>query len=348
MVVFGGGLMEGWYIEKGPESDVVMSSRVRLARNFKDYPFPFKMNKEDGEKVIEKVKDAVFNSSYSEGDFEFKDMQKMSLIDKQVLVEKHLISPNLVAGRTGSAAIISRDEKISIMINEEDHLRIQCLFSGLQLDKAWGLCNKIDSLLEENIDYSFNETLGYLTCCPTNVGTGIRASAMLHLPALTMTGYIRGMLEICGKLGIAVRGIYGENSEALGNLFQLSNQITLGQSEEEIINSITNIGNQIINQERMLRAELHKQNPFRFEDKIYRSLGTLSNARIISSEESFKLISDVRLGVDMGIIKDIDVSKLNEILLKIQPANLQMGFEKTLSPDDRDIKRAEMIREKLS
>lgn len=340
--------MEGWYIEKGPESDVVMSSRVRLARNFSDYPFPFKMEREDGEKVIQRVKDAVFNSSTANSDYEFKDMIKMNPIDKQVLVEKHLISPNLMGGRIASAAIISKDEKVSIMINEEDHLRIQCLFSGMQLDKAWELCDKIDSLLEESIDYSFSEKFGYLTCCPTNIGTGIRASAMLHLPALTMTGYIRGMLEICGKLGIAVRGIYGENSEALGNLFQISNQITLGQSEEEIINNITNIGKQIINQERTLRAELYKQNPFRFEDKIYRSLGILSNARIISSEESFKLISDVRLGVDMGIIKNIDVSKLNEILLKIQPANLQMGFDKTLSPDDRDIKRAEMIREKLS
>lgn len=340
--------MEGWYIEKGPESDVVMSSRVRLARNFRDFPFPFKMNREEGERVIQRVKDAVFNSSSATTDYEFKDMLKMEPIDKQILVEKHLISPNLMAGRVASAAIISKDEKVSIMINEEDHLRIQCLFSGLQLDKAWELCDKIDSLLEENIDYSFSEKFGYLTCCPTNLGTGIRASAMLHLPALTMTGYIRGMLEICGKLGIAVRGIYGENSEALGNLFQISNQITLGQSEEEIINNITNIGKQIINQERMLRSEMYKQNPFRFEDKIYRSLGILSNARIISSEESFKLISDVRLGVDMGIIKNIDVTKLNEILLNIQPANLQKNFEKTLSPDDRDIKRAEMIREKLS
>ncbi|HOQ01469.1 MAG TPA: protein arginine kinase [Acetivibrio clariflavus] len=339
--------MEGWYIEKGPESDVVMSSRVRLARNFKDYPFPFKMSREDAEKVVERVKDAILNRSIATSNYEFKDMLKMNPIDKQALVEKHLISPNLVNERVPSAAIISKDEKVSIMINEEDHLRIQCLFPGLQLDKAWELCDKIDSLLEENIDYAFSEKYGYLTCCPTNLGTGIRASAMLHLPALTMTGYIRGMLDACGKLGIAVRGIYGENSEALGNLFQISNQITLGLSEEEIINNVTNIGNQIINQERTLRAELYRQNPYRFEDKVYRSLGILSNARIISSEESFKLISDVRLGVDMGIIKNIDVAKLNEILLYIQPANLQKIFDRTLSPDERDIKRADLIREKL-
>jgi len=339
--------MEGWYIEKGPESDVVMSSRVRLARNFKEYPFPFKMSREDAEKVVERVKDAILNRSIATSNYEFKDMLKMNPVEKQALVEKHLISPNLVNGKVASAAIISKDEKVSIMINEEDHLRIQCLFPGLQLDKAWELCDKIDSLLEENIDYAFSEKYGYLTCCPTNLGTGIRASAMLHLPALTMTGYIRGMLEACGKLGIAVRGIYGENSEALGNLFQISNQITLGLSEEEIINNVTNIGNQIINQERTLRAELYTQDPYRFEDKVYRSLGILSNARIISSEESFKLISDVRLGVDMGIIKNIDVTKLNEILLYIQPANLQKIFDRTLSPDERDIKRAELIREKL-
>ena len=192
--------MEGWYIEKGPESDVVMSSRVRLARNFKDYPFPFKMNREEGEKVIQRVRDAIFNSSTATADYEFIDMLKLNPIEKQILVEKHLISPNLTGGRTASAVIISKDEKISIMINEEDHLRIQCLFSGLQLDKAWNLCDKIDSLLEENIDYSFSDKFGYLTCCPTNLGTGIRASAMLHLPALTMTGYIRGMLEYAESL----------------------------------------------------------------------------------------------------------------------------------------------------
>ncbi|MFZ5985616.1 MAG: protein arginine kinase [Bacillota bacterium] len=340
--------MKGWYIEKGPESDVVMSSRVRLARNFKEFPFPSKMTKEDGQKVLSKVKDAVFERSNAVSkNFEYRDIQKLSPIEKQVLVEKHLISPDLAESQEESAVIISRDEKISIMVNEEDHLRIQCLNAGLQLGDAWDLCSKIDNLLEESIDFAFDEKYGYLTCCPTNIGTGIRASAMLHLPALTMTGYIKGMLEICAKLGITVRGLYGENTEASGNMFQISNQVTLGQTEDEIIVNITNIAKQVIEQERMLRSELHKQNPFRFEDKIYRSLGLLTNARIISSEESFKLLSDVRLGVDMGIITNINTNKLNEIMLLIQSASLQERVGRPLSPDERDIKRAELIRSKL-
>ena len=234
------------------------------------------------------------------------------------------------------------------MINEEDHIRIQCLSSGMQLENSWKLGNKIDSILEEKIDFAFSEKYGYLTCCPTNIGTGIRASAMLHLPALIMTGYIKRILEACSKLGIAVRGIYGENSEASGNMFQISNQTTLGQSEEEIINNIKNITSQIIEQERMLRTELYKQNPLRFEDKVCRSLGVFSNARIMSSEESLKLLSDVRLGVDMGIIKNISIEDLNGIMLLIQPGNLQKQAGKPLDPNERDFKRAEFVRERLN
>jgi protein arginine kinase len=340
--------MKGWYAEKGPESDVVMSSRIRIARNFKDMPFPFRMKKSEREEVLKRVKDAVFErSSAIGGNFEFINMQKLNPIEKQVLVEKHLVSRELADNQDERGVILSSDEKISVMINEEDHLRIQCLYSGMQMDTAWDLCNKIDSLLEETIDFAFSEKYGYLTCCPTNLGTGIRASTMLHLPALTMTGYIRGILEVCGKLGIAVRGLYGENSEASGNMFQVSNQVTLGQTEEEIIANITNITKQIIDQERMLRKELHKQNPFRFEDKIYRSLGLMANARIISSEEGFKLLSDVRLGVDMGIITGVDINTLNWIMLIIQSASLQSEVGRNLSPDERDIKRAEYIRDKL-
>ncbi|NLD47626.1 MAG: protein arginine kinase [Clostridiaceae bacterium] len=341
--------MKGWYSETGPESDVVMSSRIRLARNLRDIPFPFRMKKEDGVKVLERVKGAIFQRSSAIGEiYDFIDMQKLNPIEKQVLVEKHLISPDLAESQYESGVILSDDEKISIMINEEDHLRIQCLYAGMQLNEAWDLCNEIDNLLEETIDFAFNEKYGYLTCCPTNLGTGIRASAMLHLPALTMTGYIRGVLESCGKLGIAVRGLYGENSEAMGNMFQISNQVTLGQAEEEIVGNIRNITRQIIDQERMLRIELHKQNPFRFEDKVYRSLGLMANARIISFEESIKLLSDVRLGVDMGIITGVDINILNEIMLMIQSANLQSTVGRALSPDERDIIRADFIRSRIN
>jgi len=232
-------VMNEWYMQIGPESDVVMSTRVRIARNFNGIPFPSKMKREDGKLVIKKVKEAIFGRSYVANNFRFIDIHELTPIQRQVLVEKHLISPDLAESRIESGVIISAEENISIMINEEDHLRIQCLAAGLQLEDTWNLCNQIDNLLEETIDYAFDEKFGYLTCCPTNLGTGIRTSVMLHLPALTMTGYIKGILEACTKLGIAVRGLYGENSEASGNMYQISNQVTLGLTEEEIISNIT-------------------------------------------------------------------------------------------------------------
>lgn len=340
--------MGAWYIERGPEADVVISSRVRLARNFGNYPFPVKMSEEQEKKVLGEAKDAVLNgNSAISRDFIFVDIQGLNPVERQAMVEKHLVSPQLAEGKRNCGVLISRDEKISIMVNEEDHLRIQCMFPGFQIDKAWDVCDKVDTLLAERIDMAFDKKYGYLTCCPTNIGTGIRASAMLHLPALMMTGYIRSILEACGKMGIAVRGLYGENTEALGNMFQISNQVTLGQSEEEIIASISNITSQIIEQERMLRTELYNQNPFRIEDKVYRALGILKHSRILSSEEALKLLSDVRVGVDMGIIKNINGETLNEIMLVSQPANLQKNFGNILGPGERDIKRAEAVRNKL-
>lgn len=329
-------------------SDVAVSSRVRLARNISNMPFPTRMKREQGLEVIDMVRDSVFKSSDAVAEnLVFFDIQKMNPIDRQVLVEKHLISPDLTDGRLERAAIISRDERISIMINEEDHVRLQCIYPGMQLDNAWQLCNKLDLLMEEQLEFAFDSSSGYLTCCPTNLGTGIRASVMLHLPALSMTGYIKGVLEACAKLGLAVRGIYGENSEALGNMFQISNQVTLGQTEEEIIASINNVTHQIIEQERMLRNEIYKQGTSRFEDRIYRSLGILANARIISTEESLKLISDVRLGVDMKLIEGMTAVTLDELMLFIQPAILQKLAGKILAPDERDVRRADLIRNSL-
>ena len=330
------------------EADIAISSRVRLARNIDCIPFPTRMNPGQGETIINKVWESISQSSEAmANNLVLMKIGKLDPIDRQILVEKHLISPELGESKRESAVIISRDEIISIMINEEDHLRIQCIFPGMLLDDAWKLCSKLDVLFEEKIDFAFDKKLGYLTCCPTNVGTGIRASVMLHLPALGMTGYIKGILEACGKIGIAVRGIYGENSEASGNMFQISNQVTLGQTEEEIISSVKNVATQIIEQEKMLRKELYNQNPYRFEDRIYRSLGLLSNARIMTAEESLKLLSDVRLGVDMGTIEGISMEILNEIMLVTQPAYIQRLAGRTLSPDERDIRRAELIRNSL-
>ncbi len=340
--------MSAWYYERGPESDVVISSRVRLARNLKDYPFPHRMSRQQEAEVVGIVRDSILNNSKSGMEFTFINMNEISPLDRQAMVEKHLISPEMTESGSFRGLLLSSDEKVSIMINEEDHLRIQCLYPGLNLAEAWQLCNSMDDLLEQKVEYAFDERYGYLTCCPTNAGTGIRASVMLHLPALIMTGYIKNVLEVCAKIGIAVRGLYGEHSEATGNMFQLSNQVTMGQSEQDIVESITGIATQVIEQERMLRKELYRQNPIKIEDTIYRSLGVFSNARIISSEESLKLLSDIRLGVEMGIIKDITIEKLNEIMLKIQPANLQKVCNRQLTPEERDVQRAELIRKLLT
>lgn len=338
--------MAAWYFERGPEADVVISSRVRLARNMKEFPFPSRMTDRQAQEAMLKVRQAAAPGKRDWG-FVFTDLRDISAIEGQALVEKHLISPNLLEKDKSKGVIISEDERISIMINEEDHLRIQCLFPGMQIQNAWELCDKVDTMLEKSLEFAFNRDLGYLTCCPTNTGTGIRASVMLHLPALVMTGYIGRILEACGKLGMAVRGLYGENTEARGNIFQVSNQVTLGQSEEEIVEGVRNITSQIIEQERMMRGELYRQNPSRFEDRVFRSYGLLTNARILSSEEGMKLLSDVRLGVDMGIIKDIDSKALNEVMLMLQPANLQKAAGKVFSPEERDIRRAEMVKQKL-
>lgn len=341
--------MSKWYIDAGPDSDIVVSSRVRLARNFEAYPFPKRSSKEDQENIINETCEALFTGSHEYKEnlslFRFKELRP---IQRQVLVEKHLVSRELAESSLETGALISDDEQISIMINEEDHLRIQCLSAGMQLDKAFDLCNSLDDTISEKIDYAFNDKIGYLTSCPTNVGTAIRVSIMLHLPALSMTGYIRGILESCGKLGLAVRGLYGENTEAYGNMYQLSNQITLGKSEKDIVESIKSIGYQIIEQERLLRQELLKKNIKKFEDRIMRSYGILKFSRILTSEEALRRLSDIRLGINLDIIKDLTEMDVNEMILKIQPGSLQKYAGKLLKADDRDSIRAEYVRNKIS
>ncbi|HHW23230.1 MAG TPA: protein arginine kinase [Clostridiaceae bacterium] len=340
--------MSKWYIDAGPDSDIVVSSRVRLARNFKNYPFPRKSTREDQENIIKETSNALFM-----GDPGLKErlslimFRDIPLIERQVLVEKHLVSKELAESDLVVGALISDDEQISIMLNEEDHLRIQCLASGMQLEKVFDLCNSLDDIISERVEYAFDETIGYLTSCPTNVGTAVRASLMLHLPALTMTGYIRDVLESCGKLGLAVRGLYGENTEAHGNMYQLSNQITLGRSEIDIVLSIKNIGLQIIEQERLLRLELLNRNGKRLEDRIMRSYGTLRYSRILTSEEALKRLSDIRLGINLGLIGDLSEMDVNELILNIQPGSLQKYAGRLLKPDDRDSMRAEYVRKKI-
>lgn len=340
--------MSKWYIDAGPDSDIVVSSRVRLARNFNNYPFPRKSTREDQESIIRETSEAL-----SKGSPELRERLSLIMfrdippVERQVLVEKHLVSKELAESDLVTGALISDDEQISIMLNEEDHLRIQCLASGMQLEKVFDLCNSIDDIISESVDYAFDETIGYLTSCPTNVGTAVRASLMLHLPALTMTGYIKTVLESCGKLGMAVRGLYGENTEAYGNMYQLSNQITLGRSEIDIVLSIKNIGIQIIEQERLLRQELMKSNGKRLEDRIMRSYGILRYSRVLTSEEALKRLSDIRLGINLGLIGELSEVDVNEMILNIQPGSLQKYAGKTLKPDDRDVIRSEYVRKTI-
>jgi protein arginine kinase len=337
-----------WYLESGPESDVVFSSRVRLARNLKNYPFPARMDEILSHKMIDDIREVVDRSDKKgEYGFVFYDMKALDQVERQVLVEKHLISPDLAEQKRESGVLVSRDGKISVMLNEEDHLRIQCLFPGMQLEKAAQLCNRIDDMFDNNFEYAYSTEFGYLTCCPTNVGTGIRASLMLHLPAITMSGLIDKILEACSKLGLAVRGMYGENTKATGNLYQISNQVTLGQNEEEILSSVKNIVFQIIDRERVLRNEMYGKDKQRFEDRIFRAYGVLTNARMISTEESLHLLSNVRMGINVGIIKDISIEKINELMIIVQPAFLRKAIGKDSGPEERDAERARLLREKL-
>jgi len=275
-------------------------------------------------------------------------LSDLTELEKLVLVEKHLISPALAGESRSGALILGRDESISIMINEEDHLRIQVLYPGFQIREAWEFASKIDDIFEESVDYAFDEKYGYLTSCPTNVGTGIRASVMMHLPALVMTGQINRILTAVTQVGLAVRGLYGEGSEATGNLFQVSNQLTLGQSEGEIIDNLYSVARQIIAHEKAARERLLADSRPRVEDRVRRSYGILKYANIIDSKEASQRLSDVRLGVHLGLLPQVNEQTLNELLVSTQPGFLQQSFGEALTPEQRDMTRAQMIRSRLA
>lgn len=338
-----------WMSGEGPDSDIVISSRVRLARNLRDHPFPMLATESQAKEVIEQVSNVMSQADFQSIDqFEKLSLSEVSSLEKRVLVEKHLISPHLANESRQGAVILSNNEAVSIMVNEEDHLRIQCLFPGFQLKQAWGMANQIDDVFEKYLDFAFDERRGYLTSCPTNVGTGIRASVMMHLPALVLTQQINRILNAIGQIGLVVRGIYGEGSEAAGNLFQISNQITLGHSEEEIIDNLYNVAKQIIDHERAARRTLIEHNKIGMEDKLCRSYGILSNARIIESKEAATRLSDLRLAIDTGLIQGISAHVINELMVLIQPGFLQMYSGKDLTAEQRDVRRANLIRERLA
>jgi len=337
-----------WMRGGGPESDVVISSRIRLARNLHAIPFPMLSTNEQSQDVMAKMYNVTESETFKKtGSYTFITLSEMQELEKKVLVEKHLISPNLAEESRNSAVVLSENEAVSIMINEEDHLRIQCLFSGFQIREAMELANQLDDVFESQLDYAFSENRGYLTSCPTNVGTGIRASVMMHLPALVMTQQINRILTAVGQVGLTVRGLYGEGSEATGNVFQISNQITLGQTEDEIVDNLYSVVRQIIEHERSARQKLMIESKTRIADRVKRSYGILSHAVIIASKEAAQRLSDVRLGIDLGILQEVSDGVMNELMVMTQPGFLQQYAGQTLNPAERDLRRAELIREKL-
>lgn len=339
--------LSSWMNEEGPSSDIVLSSRIRLARNLKDHRFSTLLELEEANKIINSLEEKLEELKDKE-QLEWLKMSMMQDLEKRVLVEKHLVSPHLAKDSPYGACLLSQDEKISIMINEEDHLRIQCILSGFQLFEALQKANEIDNHIEQKIDYAFDENRGYLTSCPTNVGTGLRASVMVHLPGLVLTKQINRIIPAINQLGLVVRGIYGEGSAALGNIFQVSNQTTLGKSENDIVDDLKSVVEQIITQERLAREALVKTSNIQLEDRIFRSLGILSNARIIDNTEAAKCLSDVRLGIDLGYIEDLSKTILNELMILTQPGFLQQYAGGVLKPQERDYRRATFIRDRLN
>src|ERR1700746_1092722 len=331
---------------KGPHDRIVMSSRVRLARNLKEAAFPGWAKKPERVRVLELIRPTIENLPEMKDSFS-ETMDSLSSLDKQILVERHLISREHAAKSAGSGLVLNRDETLCFMINEEDHLRMQALRPGLQIRNAWSAIDQVDSELEAKLDFAFNPDLGYLTACPTNIGTGIRVSAMLHLPGLVLAEQINPIIQSVNKLGLAVRGLYGEGTEALGNVFQVSNQMTLGESESAIVERLEKVLAQIIEHEENARATLLEKKPKMVYNHIGRAYGILANAHSISSKETMNLLSLMRLGLDLGLFPAGDRALTDELFIMTQPAHLQKQHTEKLSAEERDLLRADMVRERL-
>lgn len=335
-----------WYEKAGKESDVVISTRVRLARNLADMPFPNRMTPDQKAAVERRVRDAILSgNSAIASDFDFVQMDDLSNEQAVSLVERHIVSPEFIANAKGRGFLISKDERISIMVNEEDHVRIQVLHEGLALSEAAEMTDRIDTLLNESLRFAFDSELGYLTQCPTNLGTGMRASVMLHLPALTENGAMSRISTNLSKLGLVIRGTYGEGSNVIGAMYQLSNQITLGLSEKEAVENLQNITMQLISEERKTRASLSKN--INVQDKVGRSAGVLKNARLLSCDEYMKLISNVRFGIAEKLLSGITLEDIHTLTVAVQPATMTAAHGSNLSAGQRDILRADEVRKAL-
>ncbi len=336
-----------WLKGDGPEADIIFSSRIRLARNLRGFIFPPWADSLTLKRVSEKVLDAIKRCNYLKN-ARLIDMNKLSSIERGFLLERHLISVEFSRGGSHRFLVVQQGEMLSVMINEEDHLRLQTIFSGLQLREAWRVANKLDDELSEHLDYAFSPQFGYLTSCPTNVGTGMRASCMVHLPALVMAGKINELLKGISQLGLVARGLYGEGTASHGDFFQISNQVTLGLKEEEVVDNVERVTRQVVGQERKAREILLKRNGAQLKDQIGRAYGILTNAHLISSQEAINLLSKLRMGVSLHLLPEFDMKVLNELLFLIGPAQLQIKSGKNLDASSRDELRAKIIREKLT
>ncbi len=336
--------MSSWYKETGPNSQMVLSSRIRLARNISNFPFPSRMTGKQFKEISLLVKDAILtsNTPYAQK-LKFIEMDNVPENEVLAMVERHIISPEFAENRSGRSIIISGDESICIMVGEEDHLRIQVIKSGLDLQSAYNIADEIDNILSAKINFAFSNSLGYLTECPTNLGTGLRASVMMHLPLLEACGELATISDSVSKVGFTVRGLYGEGTDSYGALYQISNQITLGISEKEALNNLSTITNQIIDEEIAVRKNY---SAIKIEDSVFRALGVLKSARILSTSEMMKQLSMIKMGASMGIIP-IESSVISTILIEAQPYMLMRRLG-NISPDERDIKRADYVREMLN
>lgn len=332
----------GSWLEAGVDEGPVISSRVRLARNLNDFSFPSWASEEENFKVWNQVSE-IFESMPEP--FISWNMTDTPMLDKEILFERHLISQELAQQDDSCGVFVTSDECLSIMVNEEDHIRIQSLQPGLNLREAWQAADKIDDQLEDKLTYAFSPKLGYLTSCPSNVGTGMRASVMLHLPGLVLMEEMEPVINGISKIGLAVRGMWGEGTEAAGNMFQISNQITLGRREDEIISHLEQIVLELIEHENNARIRLMNERSLVVEDHVARAFGILSNARLIASGEALNLLSTLRLGLDLGMLDQFSRRELDTLFISIQPAHLQKLEGKDLDPEDRDVVRAEMLRD---
>lgn len=336
-----------WMQGTGPEAQGIFSSRVRLARNLKATTFPHRASQETIQGIMDQVKFAGQQSS-SLSQASFWTMGDLATLDRILLLERHLVSHELVNAQWGCGLLLEQSEGLSVMVNEEDHLRIQAILSGFQLEEAYRQADRLDDELEASLDYAFSEDWGYLTACPTNVGTGLRVSVLMHLPALVLTHRIEQTLRNISQVGFVARGLYGEGTEVMGSFFQISNQATLGRPEEEIIAGLAGLTRQILKQEEEARDALMANARSEVEDKIWRAYGILKYARMLNSEDVMNLLSAVRLGNTLGLITTVDVRTINEVMILTQPAHMQKRLGKILGQAERDFERAKLVRERFN